>query len=444
MSTKLPPFSDESEKAVLGSLFICKDNSLRSDVFQMLTPDHFFLQRHQIMYRVMDSVFSRTDDVDWVLVSDEIKRQGKTLEVGGNDYIIQTAESTPSAVNMKHYAEIVRDKYLLRKTMSLCAKFGDMAGSNGTEANELLGELQAQMDSVSSEAGVVDDKDCVSDHIFELADEIKNRKRGKCNGLATGFCDIDNLTQGFSGGEMIVIAARPSHGKTSLSMNIAENVAFWGTPVAIFSLEMSRKNLMERMLVARAGIDSQLAKAGGLSADDNANIDHAAQSISDTVILISEASSVTPNAIAYKCKQYVQKYNIGLVIIDYLQLVRYPGITSKVQEVTEVSRCIKLLAMEIDLPIIVMSQLNRSIESRDDKTPRLSDLRESGAIEQDADTCIFLHREDQDNIGRQDYVQTNICDVVIAKQRNGPTGKIKLVWDGNRTQFKNKAHDDIF
>jgi replicative DNA helicase len=440
------PESLAAEAAVLGSMLI--DPKCIPDVIGILGRDSFYRLEHQRIFEALISLWeSKGGVVDAVLLRDELERRKELEEVGGVEYIGKILESVPSASSVEYYAGIVKDKMLLRELIGAASGILDDAyGEGGTrgegrETKEMLDEAERRIfavtdKNISSNAVVL--KDLVS-KAYEL---IEKRKGSHVTGLATGYHELDDLTCGLQNGEMIIIAGRPSMGKTSLCLNIAEYVgAEIGMPVAVFSLEMGRQQLAERFLCSISEVDAQDVRKGRLNTEQYQKLVEACGRLTEAPIFIDDTASLTPLELRAKARRLKSTHDIQCVMVDYLQLMHLGGrIESRQQEITTISRYLKGLARELNIPVVVLSQLNRSPEGREGHRPRMSDLRESGSIEQDADVVMLLHREDYYHRGEQGYEQNNTAELIIAKQRNGPTGIVPLTFRERITRFENASH----
>jgi len=433
------PESLEAEAAVLGSMIL--DPQCIGAVVQKLTSAAFYRVEHQMIFEAMISLWDKKSDVfDLLLLRDELKNRKQLQEVGGPEYLVKVAEAVPSAANVDHYVQIVKDKQMMRELIGA-------AGEVLTEAMEDSGNVAEKLDRAEQKIFAVTEKKISSsaasmkEILTETFEAIDKRQGHHVTGLPTGFAELDDLTCGLQNGEMIIIAGRPSMGKTSFAMNIAEHIgADNSIPVAIFSLEMSRQQLAERMLCSRGMIDSQLVRKGMVNDSQYQELVHAASELSEKPIYVDDTPGITPLELRGKARRLRSRYGIRAIFIDYLQLMSMGGsVESRQQEVSEISRYLKALARELTLPVVVLSQLNRATEGREGHRPRMSDLRESGSIEQDADVIMLLHREDYYHKGEMDYEETSGAEVIIAKQRNGPTDTVELSFNGTYTRFGNKA-----
>lgn len=433
------PESLEAEAAVLGSMIL--DPQCIGLVVQKITSSAFYRIEHQMIFEAIISLWDKKSDVfDLLLLRDELKNKKQLDEVGGAEYLVKVAESVPSSANVEHYLQIIKDKQMMRELISA-------AGEVLTEALDDSGNTSEKLDRAEQKIFAVTQKKVsgsaasMKELLTEAFEAIDKRQGHHITGLPTGFAELDDLTCGLQNGEMIIIAGRPSMGKTSFAMNIAEHIgADNNIPVAIFSLEMSRQQLAERMLCSRGMIDSQLVRKGLVNDNQYQELVHAASELSEKPIYVDDTPGITPLELRGKARRLRSRYGIKSIFIDYLQLMSMGGsVESRQQEVSEISRYLKALARELEVPVVVLSQLNRAAEGREGHRPRMSDLRESGSIEQDADVIMLIHREDYYHRGEQDYEDTATAEVIIAKQRNGPTDTVELGFNGMYTRFANKA-----
>ncbi|OQA02397.1 MAG: Replicative DNA helicase [Planctomycetes bacterium ADurb.Bin401] len=394
-----------------------------------------------MIFEAIISLWDKKSDVfDLLLLRDELKNKKQLDEVGGAEYLVKVAESVPSSANVEHYLQIIKDKQMMRELISA-------AGEVLTEALDDSGNIAEKLDRAEQKIFLVTQKKVsgnaasMKELLTEAFEAIDKRQGHHITGLPTGFAELDDLTCGLQNGEMIIIAGRPSMGKTSFAMNIAEHIgADNNIPVAIFSLEMSRQQLAERMLCSRGMIDSQLVRKGLVNDNQYQELVHAASELSEKPIYVDDTPGITPLELRGKARRLKSRFGIRSIFIDYLQLMSMgSSVESRQQEVSEISRYLKALARELEVPVVVLSQLNRAAEGREGHRPRMSDLRESGSIEQDADVIMLIHREDYYHRGEQDYEDTATAEVIIAKQRNGPTDTVELGFNGMYTRFANKA-----
>jgi replicative DNA helicase len=457
------PESLAAEAAVLGSMII--DPECISEVVELIGSGAFYRLEHRYIFEALVSLYekgfatentegtekkSQIGGIDAVLLRDELQKRKQLEAVGGVEYIAKILDSVPSSANVGYYAGIVKEKMLLRELIAAAGGILDDAYSLRTgdrrqetgEVGEILDEAERRIFAVTDKSisgSAVALKDVVT-RSFEL---ISRRQGSHITGLATGYYQLDEWTCGLQNGEMIIIAGRPSMGKTSLALNIAEHIALVeNIPVAIFSLEMGKQQLAERFLCTLSRIDSQKVRKGQLGDEDYKMLADACAEVADAPIYIDDTSTLTPLELRAKARRLKSQYDIRCCFVDYLQLMHIGErrVESRQQEITEISRYVKALARELNIPVVVMSQLNRSPEGRDDHRPRMSDLRESGSIEQDADVVILLHREDYYHPrSEKDYEPDSKAELIIAKQRNGPTASVELTFRERITRFENRS-----
>ncbi len=433
---RIPPQSLEAEQSVLGSMLI--DKEIVPVVMEILKPEDFYRPDHKEIYDVIIELFDRAQPIDLITVSERLKLHGKLELVGGLEYLTNIATEVPTTANVKHYAKIVEEKALLRKLIKASTDIVDLGYNASEEVSYILDKAEQNIFDIlqkRSSQGFVPIKDVLVD-TFNKLEELYNNS-GNITGIPTGFADLDFKTSGLHNSDLILIAARPAMGKTAFALNLAQNAAVHSNvPVAVFSLEMSREQLVNRMLCSEAMVDSNRMKTGKLEDNDWQKVAKALGPLSEAPIFIDDTPGVSITEIRAKCRRLKLEHNLGLVIIDYLQLMQ--GSRSKSenrqQEISEISRSLKILAKEINVPVITLSQLSRAPEARTDHRPILSDLRESGAIEQDADIVMFLYRDDYYN---PETEKKNIAELILAKHRNGSTGTVELVWLGQYTKFAN-------
>ena len=429
---RIPPQSPEAEMGVLGSMVI--DRDICGEILQMVRPENFYRFDHQLIYEALLSLYDANKPVDLVMLRDELRSRGQLEQVGGVDYLVRVCESVPSAANAIYYAQIVRNKGMLRSLISVVHEIGASAYDDQGDVAEILNDAEQKIFEVT-EQRITGKETSMHDIMTSVFTALEERGKG-ITGLPTGFLELDDLTSGLQRGEMIVVAARPSMGKTALGLNIAEHIgADNQIPTAVFSLEMAAQQLAERMLCGRAHVDSNGLRKGMLNEDEYALLVATSGELSEAKIYVDDSAHLTPLELRAKARRLKMRHDIQCLVIDYLQLMYVPGAESRVQEVGIISRHLKGIARELDIPVIVMSQLNRGPEGREGHRPRMSDLRESGNIEQDADVVMLLHREDYYH-NEADYDKTNRAEVIIAKQRNGPTGQVELMWHPHWTRFE--------
>ena len=441
---KIPPHDIEAEQAVLGSM-LTDDEAVMAAV-ERLKADCFYREDNRLIFDAIVNLYNRSEPVDLVTVNDELSSMGNFEKVGGFEYIATLPDKVPTTANVQKYIDIVEEKSTLRKLIKTANEIIEL-GYNPTEDVEdiMAGAEKKIFDLIQNknQKSYTPIKDVLIESFTKL-EELYNQK-SKITGIPTGFYDLDDKTAGLHGSDLILVAARPAMGKTAFALNIAANAAIKAnTPVAVFSLEMSKDQLVNRILCIEAIVDSNKIMTGKLEEDDWSKLASVVGPISDSGIFIDDTPGISIMEIRTKCRKLKNEQHIGLIVIDYIQLVqgsnnRKNG--SREQEIAEISRSLKILAKELDVPVIALSQLSRAVEQRPDHRPMLSDLRESGSIEQDADIVMFLYRDDYYNPDTEDK---NISEVIIAKHRAGSTGTVKLLWMGNYTKFDNLArgYDD--
>jgi replicative DNA helicase len=399
------------------------------------------------MFEAMISLYEKNKGgtIDAVLLRDELKKRKQLDEIGGVEYIARVLESVPSAANVNYYVDIVKDKMLLRQLIAGASEILNDAFESGCETSEILDEAERKIFAISDQK-ISDSASILKDLVVKAYELIEKREGKLVTGLATGYRELDDLTCGLQAGEMIIVAGRPSMGKTSLALNIAEHIGVDNKiPVVVFSLEMGRQQLAERILCSRSEIESQLVRKGILSKEHHIRLQEACSPLYEAPIFIDDTASLTPLELRAKSRRLKSQHKIQCVIVDYLQLMHLgtSRVESRQQEVSTISRYLKSLARELNVPVVVVSQLNRAPEERTGHRPMMSDLRESGSIEQDADVVILLHREDYYGRSEPNYVPDNNAELIIAKQRNGPTGMVKLHFFERFTRFKDASSNNI-
>ncbi|NMA67448.1 MAG: replicative DNA helicase [Clostridiaceae bacterium] len=437
--TRIPPHHVEAEQSILGSLLI--DRNALSEVSGRLKPETFYLEKHKEIFEAIISLYEESLPVDIVTVSDILSKRGTLEKVGDLDYIAHLANSVPTTANISHYVSIIEDKALLRNLIKVSGEISDMAYQGATDGAEVLNHAEKSVFDISqgmNRTGL-EHINLVLDKTFTQLEELC-QKKGDLTGVPSGFIDLDRKTSGFQNSDLILVAARPAMGKTSFVLNIAVNAALRKFPVAIFSLEMSRTQLVNRILSLESMVELEKMRTGKLEADDWKKIGHSLGPLSKSPIYIDDNASLNTMEMMSKLRKLKLERGLGLVIIDYLQLMEgRKRSESRQQEISEISRSLKIMAKELNVPVIALSQLSRAPEQRNDHRPVLSDLRESGAIEQDADMVMFLYRDDYYN---EDSERKNIVEVIIAKHRNGSTGTVELAWIPQYTKFGNRMFDE--
>lgn len=433
---KVPPHDDEAEQAVLGSMLTDKDAVVAA--IETLKPGDFYRNDNMTIYEAVMTIYGKGEPIDIITLKDELTSMGKLEAVGGLEYLASLPDKVPTTANVDKYVKIVEEKSLLRGLIKTANELIELGYSQNEEIETIMDGAEKKIFDImqrKSQKGYESIKDILVDSFTELQ-ELYNKKQ-HITGVATGFADLDNKTAGFHKSELILIAARPAMGKTAFALNIATNAALRANvPVAIFSLEMSKDQLVNRMLCSEAMVDSNKVRTGKLDEEDWTKLAEAIGPLSEAGVYIDDTPGISVMEIRTKCRKLKMEKNIGLVVIDYLQLISGSNKRngSREQEISEISRSLKVLAKELNVPVIALSQLSRAVEQRDDHRPMLSDLRESGAIEQDADIVMFLYRDDYYN---KESAEKDIAEVIIAKQRGGSTGTVKLYWMGNYTKFVN-------
>jgi replicative DNA helicase len=435
------PESLASEAAVLGSMIL--DPVCISEVVELINSSAFYRIEHQMIFDSLVSLYekNRGEGLDGVLLRDELERQNQLDEVGGVEYLARIIESVPSSANVMFYAGVVREKMLLREVIQAATEILDDAYDTSGETSEKIDRAEQRIFQIT-DINVTGSAESIKDLVQRAYEMIDKREGKHVTGLSTGFFELDEMTCGLQNGEMIIVAGRPSMGKTALALNIAEHIGVMEKiPVAIFSLEMGKQQLAERIMCSNSQIESQLVRKGMLSTEHYKELIRTCGILSEAPIYIDDTPGLTPLGLRAKARRLKNRYGIRGIFVDYLQLMGMGSgrVESRQQEITTISRYLKALARELNVPVVVLSQLNRSPEAREGHRPRMSDLRESGSIEQDADVVMLLHRDDYYNNDDPDKI-TNTAEVIIAKQRNGPTGTVKLAFLERFTRFANASH----
>ncbi len=436
MLDRIPPQNIEAEQAVLGAMLI--EREAISKVAELLRPEDCYREAHRLIYNAMLELFNKNDAVDMVTVIEFLRKEDKLEAAGGIAYVTSLANSVPTAANVLYHARIVEEKALLRQLINAATNIAGMGYEGSEEVASILDSAEKMILSVSSRK-MGGEFTPIKSIIFDAFNKIEQlyASKGSITGLSTGFKDLDKLTSGLQPSDLILIAARPSMGKTAFVLNIAQHIGIAEKKaVAFFSLEMSKEQLVQRMLCAESAIDSQRLRIGELEAKDWTKLVSGADRLSAAPIFIDDTAGISVMEMRSKARRLKIEHNLSLIIIDYLQLMqgsgKGKGSENRQQEISEISRSLKALAREINVPVIALSQLSRSVESRQVKKPMLSDLRESGSLEQDADIVAFLYRDDYYN---PDSEQKNITEVIIAKHRNGPVDTVQLFFHKQFTKF---------
>ena len=436
---KIPPQNIEAEKSLLGSLMIDKEAIYK--VADFLNAEDFYKRNHRDIFETMLDLFAIGDPIDLISLSAKLKDKGILEDIGGTGYLTELINMVPTASHVASYGRIVHDKRILRELITIGQDISISGYNEKEETEDLLDQAEKNIFKITQNSlkqSFCPIKSCLND-AFERIDKI-SKNQGKLRGVATGFKDLDNMLAGLQKSDLIILAARPSMGKSSLAMDIAKNIAVdEKQPVGIFSLEMSKDQLVDRMIASHANLDLWRLRTGRLSSEGDNNdftrIQYAMGALSSAPIYIDDVSFTNVMQMRAMARRLQSDKGLGLLIVDYLQLIDpRNSMASPVQQMAEISRALKGLARELDIPVLALSQLSRAVESRIPQIPRLADLRDSGAIEQDADVVLFIYREDR---YRPDTSRKGIADIIIAKHRNGPVGKVELYFDEQRASFRN-------
>jgi replicative DNA helicase len=432
---RIPPQSIDAEMSILGAILI--DEEVLADATELVKPADFYDKRHQIVFAAMMRLYEHHKPVDLLTLTEELKKKDQLEIVGGSAYLTELTNYVPTAAHADAYAELVGQKAVRRRLIKASAEIGEMGFDEETTTQELLEKAEAELFSVSDQS-LKQDLVSIESILTESFDRIEelHRNKGQLRGIRTGYRDLDNMTAGLQRSDLIILAARPSMGKTTLVTNLAYNVATIAKlPVLFFSLEMSKEQLIDRMLADASGVDSWNIRTGNLSDDDFSKISEAMGEMAEAPIFIDDTPGLSVLEMRTKARRAAHDQPLGLIVVDYLQLMQatssYAG--NRVQEVGEISRGLKLIARELNVPLIALSQLSRSVESRTPPIPQLSDLRDSGTIEQDADIVSFIYRPGYYEPDNPEV--KNITDLIIAKHRNGPVGKVQLYFHPERLRF---------
>ena len=436
----VPPNSMEAEVSVLGAMV--QDSIAVQRAIEQLKPEDFYQPEHREIFQVMADLNRHQAPIDLTTMQAELSRKGTLEGVGGLRYLMKIVSDVPTAANVRSYIDIVREKSILRKLIAACGKISQESYSQQKEVSAILSDAEKEIFDIVMNRQEGEALKPMSEVILTTLDQIQElaRLRGEIAGVPTGFIDLDSLLTGLHPGELIVVGARPAMGKTSFAMNIAEHAALnKGRVTAVFTLEMPREQIAMRMLCSDARVDMQRVRRGTLRDDDWERIAQTLGPLSAAPMYIDDTAAITPTQLRSRCRQLKMDKGLDLVVVDYLGLMRADGKTENRQlEVSEISRQLKAIALELKIPIVACAQLSRANKDRVDKRPMLSDLRDSGSIEQDADVVMFLHREEYYN---KDTEDKNIGEVIVSKQRSGPLGTVKLAWLSEYTTFANLARD---
>ncbi|GAE32321.1 replicative DNA helicase [Halalkalibacter hemicellulosilyticus] len=440
---RTPPQNIEAEQAVIGAVFLSADALVTAS--ERLTPEDFYRASHQRIYEVMLDLSEKDEPVDLVTVTSELQNRKWLDDIGGIAYLSDLSNAVPTAANVEYYTKIVEEKSILRRLIKVSTSIAADGYASEEEVDTILSEAEKTILDVAQRkntSAFISIKDVLVE-TYEKIEMLQNQQ-GEITGIPTGFQELDRMTAGFQRNDLIIVAARPSVGKTAFALNISQNVATAaGENVAIFSLEMGASQLVQRMLCAEGNIDAQRMRTGALNAEDWQKLAMAMGSLAKAGIYIDDTPGVKVNDIRAKCRRLKQEQGLGMIMIDYLQLIQGNGKSgeNRQQEVSEISRTLKQIARELEVPVIALSQLSRGVESRQDKRPMMSDIRESGSIEQDADIVAFLYRDDYYD---KESENQNIIEIIIAKQRNGPVGTVELAFVKEYNKFVNldRRHDE--
>jgi len=430
------PSNVDAERSLLGSVLVNNENYYR--IVESLRPEDFYLDAHRIIFRTMTALMEVSRAIDLITLQDELLKNSSLESTGGIGYLSGLLDGIPHLVNIEHYIEIVRDKSLLRQVISTASKTMADAFDQAEPADAILDKAEQSLFALSerrTRTGFVSVREMEEDQRRLLTKLYEDKEM--ITGVPTGFTDLDRMTSGFQPGDLVILAARPSMGKTALALNMAEHVALKkGLPVGIFSLEMSRQQLLMRFLCAESMVDAHKVRTGYIAKDDFRQLIDALAAVTRSPLFIDDSSSLTIMEMRAKARRLKAEHGLSLLIVDYLQLMSgYGRVENRVQEISGISRGLKGLAKELEVPIIALSQLSRAPEQRQgDHRPQLSDLRESGSIEQDADVVLFIYREE---VYKQDEENAGKADLIISKQRNGPIGTVKMAFLRQYTKFEN-------
>ena len=432
---RVMPHSVEAEQSVIGAMML--DQEAISVAQELLTSEDFYQKQYGMLFEAMTGLYSEGKPVDMITLQDRLKEMDVPPEISSLEFIRDMITAVPTSANVRYYAQIVQDKALLRRLIKVNEDIANACYAGKEKVEDIMEDTEKQIFQVLQKKNT-DDFVPIKQVVLNALDKIEmaSRNKGSVTGLATGFIDLDYKTCGLQPSDLILIAARPSMGKTAFVLNIAEHMAFRNDiTVAIFSLEMSKEQLVNRLFSLESRVDAQILRNGNLNDTDWANLIEAAGIIGRSHMIIDDTPGISVAELRSKCRKYKLEHNLGIIMIDYLQLMQGSKKSeSRQQEISDISRSLKEIARELQVPVVALSQLSRAVEQRPDHRPMLSDLRESGAIEQDADVVMFLYRDDYYN---KDTDRKDVAEVIIAKQRNGPIGTVELAWLPRYTKFAN-------
>ncbi len=438
LSGRIPPQNIDAEQSVLGAMFM--DREAIYKVTRHIKAEDFYLESHRLIFEAIIKMDEVGKAPDLVTVTDYLKQHNQLDKIGGVTYVASLIGMVPTAANVEHYARIVEEKSILRSLITAATRIASMGYEGGEEADKLVTEAEQMLMELSNRRNAAVFKP-LNEILLEIFNIIENRYRnkGQITGIQTGFTDMDRLCCGLQPGDLIIMAGRPAMGKTSLGMTIAHNVALYNKkPVAVFSLEMSRAQLVQRILCAEAMVDQQKVRSGYLDEADWSSLVKAAGKLSQAHLYIDDSAGLTVRQLRAKARNLKAEMGLGLIVIDYLQLLTGSSRENRQQEISEISRSLKGLAKDLEVPVIALAQLSRAVEQRQDKKPIMSDLRESGSLEQDADVVMFIYREEY---YKPETEKKGIAEIIVAKQRNGPTGVVELAFIKEFTRFVNLSRD---
>lgn len=439
-SIKVPPHAIEAEQSVLGGLML--DNQSWDTVYSLVKAKDFYRYEHRLIFQEIERLVSENRPADVITLAESLKTIGELDTVGGDVYLFELTRNTPSVANIRAYAEIVRERSVLRQMIGVASEIATSAfNTEGQSATDLLDQAEQKVFQIAEQTSRGSGPQAIKKVAAQTLEKIDKlfHTKSAITGTATGFLDFDDLTSGLHPADLIVVAGRPSMGKTMFSMNIAENVAIQeNKPVLVFSMEMPSDSIVMRMVSSLGRIDQHAIRSGKLKDEDWPRVCSTITMLSNSPMYIDDTAALTPGELRSRARRVAREYKgLGLIVVDYLQLMRVSGVSeNRTNEISEISRSLKALAKELNVPVIALSQLNRSLEQRADKRPMMSDLRESGAIEQDADLIVFLYR---DEVYNPSTPEKNVAEIIVAKHRNGPIGKVRLKFTGPFVRFENLA-----
>lgn len=442
---KVPPHSIEAEQSVLGGVLL--DNKSWQLLEDRVGADDFYRRDHRVIFEVMKKMMENGDPVDVITIGDALKSLQQLDDIGGEVYLFELVQNTPSAANIVAYADIVRERSVLRQLISVSNEIAsDAFNPAGQSIVDLLDAAERRVFTIAEQSARGSGPQNIKDLLTEAVEKIDTlyRADSALTGVPTGYTDLDEMTSGLQPSDLVIVAGRPSMGKTAFSMNIAEYAAVHAKqPVLVFSMEMSGASLAMRLMSSMGKIDQHKIRTGKLEESDWERLTEALGKLSESPVFIDDTPALSPAEVRSRARRVAKEHGLSLIVVDYLQLMQMPGMgDNRTLEISTISRNLKALAKELNVPVIALSQLNRSLEQRADKRPVMSDLRESGAIEQDADLIAFIYR---DEVYHEDTREKGVAEVIIAKQRNGPIGKVKLTFRGQYTRFENfvQQNDEV-